>query len=134
MSKAPAVNIRLKPLHREKYCLLTENIRMNLTKRRNVVQTAKVTDIINAPEKFSSRTNVDRGHTLIEYENILKNGLAFYRKQIDEELQKYPRDEYLLSMKDTLSDVVNFIKRIADEIDKKSVKQQRYRENAAYST
>ena len=134
MSKAPAVNICLKPLHREKYCLLTENIRMNLTKRRNVVQTAKVTDIINAPEKFSSRTNVDRGHTLIEYENILKNGLAFYRKQIDEELQKYPRDEYLLSMKDTLSDVVNFIKRIADEIDKKSVKQQRYRENAAYST
>ena len=129
-----AVNIRLKPLHREKYCLLTENIKMNLTKMRNVVQTAEVTDIINAPEKFSSRTNVDRGHTLIEYENILKNGLAFYRKQIDEELQKYPRDEYLLSMKDTLSDVVNFIKRIADEIDKKSVKQQRYRENAAYST
>ena len=44
-----AVNIRLKPLHREKYCLLTENIKMNLTKMRNVVQTAEVTDIINAP-------------------------------------------------------------------------------------
>ena len=29
-----AVNIRLKPLHREKYCLLTESIRMNLMTRR----------------------------------------------------------------------------------------------------
>ncbi len=83
------------------------------------VQMPDVKNIINAPEKFSSRTNVDRGHTLIDYENILKNGLALYREQIDKELQKYPQDEYLLSMKDTLSVVVNFIKRIADVIDEK---------------
>ena len=81
------------------------------------VQMPEVTDIINTPEKFSSRTNGDRGHTLIDYENILKNGLAFYREQIDKELQEYPQDEYLLSMNDTLSEVVNFIKRIADVID-----------------
>ena len=83
------------------------------------VQATEITDVINAPGKFSSRTNVDRGHTLIDYESILKNGLVFYQKQIDNELQKYPRDEYLLSMKETLLDVVNFIKRIADVIDEK---------------
>ena len=83
------------------------------------MQTPEVTDIIGAPEKFSSRTNVDRGHTLIDYENILKNGLALYWEEIDKELQKYPQDEYLLSMKDTLSVVVNFIKRIVDAIDEK---------------
>lgn len=85
----------------------------------NEVQTPEVTDAINAPKNFSSRTNVDRGHTLIDYESILKNGLIFYRKRIDNELQKYPQDEYLLSMKDTLSEVVNFIKLIADVIDEK---------------
>lgn len=83
------------------------------------VQTPEITDIIGAPENFSSRTNVDRGHTLIDYENILKNGLVFYQKQIDNELQKYPQNEYLLSMKETLLGVVNFIKRIADVIDEK---------------
>lgn len=84
------------------------------------VQTPEVTNAVNEPEKFNSRTNVDRGHTLIDYESILKNGLVFYQKQMDKELQKYPQDEYLLSMKDTLWDVANFIKRIADVIDEKA--------------
>lgn len=89
-------------------------IRKNHYERLN-----KLTPTKRFAEKFSSRTNVDRGHTLIDYESILKNGLAFYQKQIDKELQEYPQDEYLMSMKDTLLDVVNFIKRIADAIDKK---------------
>ncbi len=40
------------------------------------MQTPDVKNIINAPEKFSSRTNVDRGHTLIDYEKSVKDGVA----------------------------------------------------------
>lgn len=87
-------------------------------------QTPETADVINAPEKFSSRTNVDRGHTLIDYKSILNNGLIFYQKRIDEEIQKYPKNEYLLAMRDSLSVVLNFIKQIAAVIDIKATTRE----------
>lgn len=79
----------------------------------------KSESIIKAPEKFGSRTNVDRAHTLVNYENILKNGLVAYKKQIDKELKKYSQNEYLSAMKSTIVSIVAMTGRIADIIDKK---------------
>lgn len=83
------------------------------------IQDKKTENIMNAPEAFKSRTNVDRGHTLIDYESILKNGLVFYENKLDEEIKKYPQNEYLLSMKESLEDVRCLIKRVSDMIDER---------------
>ena len=85
------------------------------------IQSSDVNEIIYAPNKFSTTTNVDRGHTLVDYESILKNGLIFYQKQLDEEFKKHPEDEYLLSMRETLSAVFAFVGRIIDTIDEKII-------------
>lgn len=82
-------------------------------------QDQETLEIINAPEKLYSRTNVDRGHTLIDYECILNNGLVFYERKIDEELKKFPRNEYLSAMKSSVESVLNLIGRAAAIIDKK---------------
>ena len=71
------------------------------------IQDKATEDVINAPEVFNSRTGVDRGHTLVDYESILKNGLVFYENKIENELGKYPRNEYLLSMKSAIEAVRN---------------------------
>ena len=81
--------------------------------------TKETEDQITAPEKFNSRTNVDRGHTLVDYESILKNGLVAYEKRIAEELQKEPQNEFLIAMKSTISSIVAMMRRIADAIDEK---------------
>ena len=83
------------------------------------MQDKETENTINAPEAFKSRTNVDRGHTLIDYESILKNGLVFYENKLDEEIKKYPQNEYLLSMKESLEDVRCLIKRVSDMIDER---------------
>lgn len=77
----------------------------------------KTMRIINMPEKFGSRTNVDRGHTLVAYEAILNDGLIAYEEKIDHELALYPEDEYLTAMKSTLLSVKNFTDRIAGLTD-----------------
>ncbi len=84
------------------------------------IPTPETQDIIKAPELFNSPTNVDRGHTLMDYDRILKYGLVHYQEKIDRELFKYPHDEYLLSMKETLLCVSDFIKQIADIIEKRA--------------
>lgn len=81
------------------------------------IQDKATEDVINAPEVFKSRTGVDRGHTLVDYESILKNGLVFYENKIVGELAKYPRDEYLLSMKAAIEAVRNLTNRVAGMID-----------------
>ena len=132
---------RLTPLKRfvEKFRLETEELKFHIKETDKIIgwfyfdkkcndevvftdeiQVSKETDIINAPIKFKSSTNVDRGHTLADYEGILKNGLVFYQKRIEDELQKYPQDEYLLSMKGTLSAVFHFLERIADTLEEKA--------------
>ena len=75
--------------------------------------------IMNMPESFGSKTNVDKGHTLVDYEFILNNGLAAYEKRIDEEIKNYPDDEYLAAMKSTLQSIKDFLSRMVSEIDGK---------------
>ena len=66
---------------------------------------------------FGSRTKVDLGHTLINYEMILRLGLAHYENEIATELQKTPDNEMLLAMRDTLGSVRTLVNRIIDDID-----------------
>lgn len=75
--------------------------------------------IIKAPEQFKIRTVADRGHTLADYESILKNGLVSYEQRIEKELNKNPKNEYLLAMKSSLNSVYNFLKRIEDAVNQK---------------
>lgn len=82
-------------------------------------QTPETEALIHAPERFSSRTNVDRGHTLIDYEHILRHGLVSYETKLDAERKKAPQDEYLSAMKQTLNAVLNLLKRVAGLIDEK---------------
>lgn len=71
---------------------------------------------------LGSTVVVDRGHTLLNYENILRHGLIDYEKRIDEELTKYPENEYLKAMKTTLCAVKALMRRvikgISDNADK----------------
>ena len=83
------------------------------------MQDKKTENTINAPEEFKSRTNVDRGHTLIDYESILKNGLVFYEKKLNEEIKKYSQNEYLSAMKASLGAVRGLINRVSDMIDER---------------
>ena len=84
-------------------------------------QDKETKNTINAPETFKSRTNVDRGHTLIDYESILKNGLVFYENKLDEEIKKYPQNEYLSAMKASLGAVRGLIKRACDMTSRTSM-------------
>ncbi|MBR4888725.1 MAG: hypothetical protein IKU17_06235 [Clostridia bacterium] len=68
---------------------------------------------------FGSRTVVDRGHTLLPYERILREGLADYEKRIDKELETAPEHPYLLGMKETLSVIKSFVARLTSELDHK---------------
>ena len=54
---------------------------------------------------FGSRTKVDLGHTLLNYETLLRLGLSHYEDEIASELQKTPDNEMLLAMQDTLCSV-----------------------------
>lgn len=78
--------------------------------------------IMNAPSLFGSRTSVDRGHTLIDYESIINNGLIMYENKTECELKKYPDDEYLHAMKSSVATVKNFTDKIACKIAEKAEK------------
>lgn len=75
--------------------------------------------IINEIEKYKSSTGIDSGHTLVDYEEILNGGLAFYEKRIDAELEKYPQNGYLTAMKSAIASAVALTKKASNVIDKK---------------
>ncbi len=62
-------------------------------------------ELIEKCYTFGSRTVVDRGHTLVDYESVLQKGLSDYEGRIDRELRTAPDNEYLLGMKATLGAV-----------------------------
>ncbi|MBO5938495.1 MAG: DUF3029 family protein [Clostridia bacterium] len=66
---------------------------------------------------FGTRSKVDRGHTLINYEKILKFGLSHYEKEIERELAITPNDPMLLAMQSTLSSVRSLIQRTLSFLD-----------------
>lgn len=82
-------------------------------------QTAEDERIITEIEKYKSSTSIDSGHTLVNYEEILNCGLAFYEKRIDAELEKYPQNEYLTAMKSAVASSVTLTKKASEEIDKR---------------
>ncbi len=69
----------------------------------NTVPDSAAQYIMDAPALHGSITNVDKGHTIVDYEYIIENGLCAYLDRIDDELRSAPEDEYLLAMKDTLT-------------------------------
>ncbi len=68
-----------------------------------------IKNIMDAPTMHGSRTSVDKGHTLVDYEYILNHGLYAYQQKIEKELQSFPDDEYLLAMKDVLESTKKFV-------------------------
>ena len=82
----------------------------------NLTESSK--EIIYKCYPYGCRTTVDRGHTLVDYEYILKNGLNEYERRIDEQLQANSDNKYLLAMKETLELVRKFTLRLAAELDK----------------
>lgn len=73
--------------------------------------------IINAPESFNSRTTVDRGHTLVDYEAIITSGLISYEQKLERELALAPDCEELLAMKTSLDLVRLFTNKICKKLD-----------------
>lgn len=76
-------------------------------------------EIMDAPEKFASRTDADRGHTLADYETILQKGLMYYEEKLNSEQSLYPNDEFLKSMKSTLEHTLAFLERIENILSEK---------------
>lgn len=73
-------------------------------------------EIIEAPRKFSAAVSVDRGHTLIDYEAVLKRGLVYYEEKINCELLRSPENEYLNAMKDSIFAIKDFTARLCRNI------------------
>lgn len=83
------------------------------------IQDGELLDRMDAPLLYGSKTAVDKAHTLVDYGYIIDNGLIQYENKIDEELKKSPCDEYLLSMKETLSSIRDFTNKMKAVVDKK---------------
>ena len=68
---------------------------------------------------FGSRTKVDLGHTLLDYEKLLRCGLSHYKNEIAKELEKTPNDPMLLAMQNTLQSARALICKTLDFIETK---------------
>ncbi len=77
--------------------------------------------ILAFPQSIGSTIDFDRGHTLADYECLLHNGLIYYDKKIDAELEKDPGDEYLLAMKQIMFAIQNLTERILQFLHEKSL-------------
>lgn len=67
---------------------------------------------MDAPLLHGSNTNVDKGHTLVDYEYILNNGLSAYQEKIENELKNSPDNEYLSAMNDVLKSTKLFVEKM----------------------
>ena len=63
-------------------------------------------------EGLNGTVTVDRGHTLLNYGDILNHGLVWYENKIDAELEKAPDNAYLAAMKGTLAAVKSLTERV----------------------
>lgn len=115
----------------EKFRLKTEALELEIKKTDEVVGWFKFIneyypDKIFAEEEYDSETKrlnslaeglnctvrVDRGHTLLNYSDILNHGLVWYENKIDAELEKAPDNAYLAAMKSTLAAVKSLTERV----------------------
>lgn len=76
--------------------------------------------VATLPNKFGADTTVDFGHTIADYETVLNRGLIYYENKINSELERFPQNEYLLSMRDTVSVIKAFTVRLCDEAEKRA--------------
>ena len=74
---------------------------------------------MEAPLLHGSRTCIDKGHTLVDYEYILQNGLNSYVEKVEKELTSFPNNQYLIAMKDTLSSTKIFISKMLEATEEK---------------
>lgn len=70
--------------------------------------------VMDLPKAFGSRTTVDKGHTLVDYGEILTHGLAWYDEKIAKGLTDYPDDPMLYAMRETLTLVRAFYNRLVE--------------------
>ncbi len=70
-------------------------------------------------EGLNCTVRVDRGHTLLNYSDILNHGLVWYENKIDAELAKAPDNAYLAAMKGTLAAVKSLTERVIGLISEK---------------
>lgn len=82
------------------------------------IPSPEVQAVMDLPKAFGSRTNVDKGHTLVDYGELLTHGLARYDEKIAEGLTDYPEDTLLHAMRETLDHVKAFCNRLADVAEK----------------
>lgn len=75
--------------------------------------------VIEQPSLFGSRTSVDKGHTLVDYGEVLSIGLRGYEERIDQALLQTPGHDCLCAMKSCITAVKAFTKRMAEELDAK---------------
>ena len=80
-------------------------------------------------EGLNCTVRVDRGHTLLNYGDILNHGLVWYENKIDAELAKAPDNAYLAAMKGTLAAVKSLTERVIGYI---SENKDEYGEEKAY--
>lgn len=66
----------------------------------------------NTVTSLDFSVKIDKGHTLPDYEMVLKRGLVYYETKLNRELTKAPNNEYLLAMKQTIDVVKHFTERI----------------------
>ena len=87
---------------------------------RSFPDEARPEDLQKAEERmlsFGTRSKVDRGHTLVNYEKILRHGLSHYESEIEQELTVTPNDPMLLAMQSTLGSVRALIQRTLAFLD-----------------
>lgn len=115
----------------EKFRLETEALKLEIKKNDEIVGWFKFIkedypDKAFAEEEYDAETKrlnslveglngtvrVDRGHTLLNYGDILNHGLVWYENKIDAELEKAPDNAYLAAMKGTLEAVKSLTERV----------------------
>lgn len=79
----------------------------------------ELSEILSRPALCGSRINVDRGHTLVDYEALLSRGLDAYAADIRAELETCgdPENHVLRAMADSLSAAAGFTARLVAHID-----------------
>jgi len=67
-------------------------------------------------DSYAARMAADRGHTCIDYGDVLRNGLKDRVRRIDERLQEEPDNKYLQAMKTELLAIKDFALRLSKEV------------------
>lgn len=74
--------------------------------------TLALRELWDAPLRHGSRTCVDKGHTLLDYGELLTWGLDRYQREVDTALAAHEGEELLLAMKESLAAVADLVEKM----------------------